>query len=71
MFASMKGHEGCLRLLNAAGADMGQSDLVCECDRGGSGWMKFLFDMDIALRGEGKRKGCCDLCGSPDEWWVE
>ena len=30
MYASMKGHEGCLRLLIAAGVHVSESDLVCE-----------------------------------------
>ena len=56
MLASMKGHEGCLRLLIAVEANVEQSDWVCESNRGcfnvhGRGWMK--------------------LCGQQEECWVE
>ena len=32
MYASERGHEGCLQLLIAAGANMDKQDRVCECD---------------------------------------
>ena len=32
MYASEGGHEGCLRLFIAAGANVEQSDEVCECE---------------------------------------
>ena len=55
MYASMKGHEGCLRLLIAAGANVEHLDKVCECEwllyfEGEGGWMKFVRESDTTFR---------------------
>ena len=55
MYASVGGHEDCLRLLVAAGANVEHSDKVCECEwllyfEGEGDLMKFVRERDTTFR---------------------
>ena len=74
MLASEKGHDACLQLLIAAGADVEEQDQVSGCERVLiCAWECFthVWDREILLDGgrEGERRARkgCELCGQFEE----